>query len=279
MNFFNQLERKYRKYAINNLMYYIVILYAIGLIIQIYNPMIYFVFLSLDPQAILSGEIWRIITFLIYPPAFASMQFTDILFGVIALYLYYSLGNTLERVLGAFRFNVFFFTGVFAQVLASIITYLIVGYNIPMATGFLNFSIFLAFAMSFPNAQFLMFFVIPVKAKWLAIAQCVILVYSFFTGGFSTKVEIIVSLANIVLFAYLTGFMKQYGYKNQKRKQSFKNAVKQPKNPQGTRHKCAVCGRTEKDDPNLEFRYCSKCEGGYEYCQDHIYTHQHVKKQ
>ena len=66
-----------------------------------------------------------------------------------------------------------------------------------------------------------------------------------------------------------------------KRKQKFKSDMKtaQAEKIRLTHHKCAVCGRTEKDDPNLEFRYCSKCEGNLEYCMDHLYTHKHVTKE
>ncbi len=275
MSFFNQLEQKLQKYAIRNLMYYIVILYGIGLVIQLTNPMIYWTYLCLNPYMILHGQVWRIVTFLVYPPALGSSTFTSVFYGIIALFLYYSLGQTLERVWGAFRFNFFFFTGVILQVLADLVTYLVTGSNLAMTTGYLNFSIFLAFAIYFPDIQFLLFFVIPIKAKWLAVAECAVYVYSFVFGSLGTRLEIAISLANVLIFVLLTRNYRKYSPKEIRRKQAFKREVKMM--PQGrTRHRCAVCGRTEEDDPNLEFRYCSKCEGDYEYCQDHLYTHRHV---
>ncbi|MEW4414848.1 hypothetical protein [Clostridium sp. AN503] len=277
MKFFNDFERKYHKYAIPNLMYYIVILYGIGLVLQLVQPYLYWQYLCLDAKAILHGQIWRIVTFLIYPPAMGSWVFTSVFLGVIALFLYHNLGQTLENIWGPFRFNVFFFMGVLGQVIAALVAYLVFGERIAMTTGFLNFSIFLAFAIYFPDVQFLLFFVLPIKAKWLAVAECAVYLYSFVFGSLSTRVEIAISLANVIIFVLMTRNYKRYAPKEIKRRKDFKREVKIL--PQGkTRHRCAVCGRTEQDGDHLEFRYCSKCEGNYEYCQDHLYTHQHVTK-
>lgn len=278
MKFFNKLERKYSKYAIRNLMYYIIILYGMGLVLYLFDPMFYWQYLSLDAVAIMRGQIWRIVTFLVYPPAVGSMAFTSVLMGMIALMVYYNLGQTLERVWGSFRFNVFFFSGILGQVLASFLGYFIFGERLYITTGFLNFSIFLAFAICFPDIQFLLFYVLPIKAKWLAIAECAIYGYSFIMGSMSMRFEIIFSLLNVIVFLLMTRNYRKYNPKEIKRKQEFKKAVAPIKTAHGTRHKCAVCGRTEKDGDDLEFRYCSKCEGSYEYCQDHLYTHQHVTK-
>lgn len=282
MKFFYELERKYQKYAIRNLMYYIVILYGVGLVLYMAQPYFYWQYLSLDPAAILHGQIWRIVTFLVYPPAIGSMKMTSVFVGVIALFMYYSLGQTLENIWGAFRFNVFFFMGVIGQVLASLVVYLLLGERVFMTTGFLNFSIFLAFAIYFPDAQFLLFFVLPIKAKWLAVAECAVYLYSFVFGPLSTRLEIIMSLANVIIFILLTRnnnkSSRRYAPEKIMRQQNFKKEAAKIVTPGKARHRCAVCGRTELDDPNLEFRYCSKCEGDYEYCQDHLYTHKHVTK-
>lgn len=275
MKFFNDLERKYRRFAIPNLMYYITIMYALGLVLWMFNPSFYLQYLSLDASAIMRGQVWRLVTFLIFPPALGNMVFTQVFYGVIALFMYYSLGQTLERVWGSFRFNVFFFMGVLGQIVASLLGYLVFKESLFLTTGFLNFSIFLAFAIYFPDVEFLLFFVLPIKAKWLAIAECAVYLYSFMVGNTSTRWEIVISLANIIVFFFMTRNYKRYAPKEIKRKTNYQKAVKiRPAG--GTRHKCAVCGRTELDGDDLEFRYCSKCEGNYEYCQDHLYTHQHV---
>ncbi len=278
MKFFRKLEQKYGRYAISNLMYYIVILYGMGLVLNLFAPKFYWVYLSLDIGAILHGQIWRLVTFLIYPPALGTWVLGDIFFGILALFMYHSLGQTLERVWGSFRFNVFFFMGVIGQILAALVGYLVFHQSYYITTGFLNFSIFLAFAICFPDVQFLQFLVIPIKAKWLAVAETAVYAYSFIRGSASTRCEIILSLLNVLLFVAMTRNFQKYSPKEIKRKRKFQSQIKVM--PKGrTIHRCAVCGRTEQDDGNLEFRYCSKCAGGLEYCQDHLYTHQHVTEE
>ncbi len=279
MKFFMELEKKYSKYAIRNLMYYVTILYAVGLVVWLLDPMIYYNYLSLNVGMILRGQIWRLVTFLIYPPAFGSWSFTQIFYGLIALFLYYNLGQTLEYVWGSFRFNVFFFMGVLAQIIASFAGYFLLGQYWLLSTGFLNASLFFAFCIINPDAQFYLFFVLPVKAKWMAIAEAAVYLYDFFTGSVGVKVELVISMITIILYflitrkgTYSAPVMKTI-QRQHKQKQPAKIVI-----PGKTRHRCAVCGKTELDDPELEFRYCSRCEGNYEYCQDHLYTHQHVTK-
>jgi hypothetical protein len=282
MKFFYEFERKFNKYAIPNLMYYIVILYAVGLAVYVVNPMMYWTiyqnWLGIDGRAIVHGQLWRIVTFLIFPPSFGMFRFTTVFMGIIALFMYHSLGQTLENIWGSFRFNVFFFMGMLAQALAAVIGYLVFKQNWLLTTGFLNSSIFLAFAMYFPDAEFLLFFVLPVKAKWLAVAESAVYLYSFIFGSAADRCELVVSLANILLFFMMTRNYKRFAPKEVKRKYDFKREMK-IRPMMITRHRCAVCGRTELDGEELEFRYCTKCEGNYEYCQDHLYTHQHVKRE
>ena len=158
MNFLNKLEKKYRKYAIPNLMYYIVMLYGAGLVIQLFNPLVYWQFLSLDVGALMHGQIWRLVTFIIYPPTMGTFVFDSIFFGIISLFLYYSLGVTLERVWGAFRFNVFFLMGMVGEILAALVSYFVFHQNLYVTTGFLNFSLFLAFAICFPGCAVLLIY-------------------------------------------------------------------------------------------------------------------------
>lgn len=283
MKFFSKMERKFGKYAIRNLMYYIMIVYAVGIVIQMLNPMIYWGFLCLDPRAVLKGEIWRIVTFLIFPPmgsmapigSSAGTLLSDLIFNGIALSLYYSLGTNLERTWGAFRFNVYFFMGVIGHVLASLIGYAVFHQLMLLTTVYLNFSLFFAFAAVYPNLEFLLFMVLPVKAKVLAIFDGIFFLYGFIVGSAADRWAIVLSLANFLIFFVMTRNLNRVNPKEIKRKRDFQSKVKiMPKG--ASRHKCAVCGRTEADGENLEFRYCSKCAGGLEYCQDHLYTHRHV---
>ncbi len=271
MNFFRKIEQRFGRYAIRDLMNYIVAMYVVGMVLQYINPLFYYQWLSLDPAAILHGQIWRIVTFLIWPP------FGDLLSNAIMIYLYYSLGKTLERVWGSFRFNAYFFVGVLGHVLAALVLYLLFDMRVIMSTTYLNMSLLFAFAATFPDLQFMLYFIIPIKAKWIGLIYGFFAVMGMVTGTTADRVEIILSLLNFILFFLMTRDFRRINPKEIKRKQEFKAQVKMK--PQGrTHHRCAVCGRTEQDGEELEFRYCSKCEGSYEYCQDHLYTHQHVTK-
>lgn len=199
MTFYQKLERRFGKYAVPNLMKYICVIYVVGYLIQMFNPLLYFYYLDLDAEAILHGHIWRIITFIFYPPS------TSFLWMIVALFVYYSLGMTLERVWGTFKYNFFYFTGVILLVLAAILIYLVTGYSVQMYPTYMTFSIFLAYALTFPDTTFLLYFIIPIKAKWLAIAEVVLYLFYFVAlPGLGNKVAILVSLLNVALFFLLT---------------------------------------------------------------------------
>lgn len=285
MNWLDKLERKFGRYAIHNLMYYIIILYVAGLVLQLLSPSWYYQYLSLDVNAILHGQIWRIVTFIIQPPQ------TSYIFMVFALYLYYMLGRELERTWGAFRFNLYFFAGMFFHVLAAFAAYFITGISFPLGTWYLNMSLFLAFAAVYPDMQFYLFFMIPVKAKWLGLLDGLYFLYTIvqaflpaYGGGMfgfvyrSNAIAAAVSILNFVIFFLGSRNMRRFSPGQQRRRQQFQKKIR-PENhyANGAKHRCAVCGRTELDDPSLEFRYCSKCNGNFEYCQDHLFSHIHVR--
>ena len=199
MTFYQKLERRFGKYAVPNLMKYICVIYVVGYLIQMFNPLLYFYYLDLDAEAILHGHIWRIITFIFYPPS------TSFLWMIVALFVYYSLGMTLERDWGTFKYNFFYFTGVILLVLAASLSYLVTGYSVQLYPTYMTFSIFLAYALTFPETTFLLYFIIPIKAKWLAIAEVVLYLFYFVAlPGLGNKVAILVSLLNVALFFLLT---------------------------------------------------------------------------
>ena len=234
--------------------------------------------LTLEPVYILHGQIWRIISWVLIPPL--GNVFTT----VIMLLLYYSLGNALERTWGAFRYNVYIFSGILFTVLGAFLLNFIMGGN---AVGFgnyfntmyINMSIFLAIAVSYPNMELLLYFILPIKMKWMGIFYGIFILYDFIMGNMVIKVTIATSLLNFLVFFLSSRNMKPYMPKQQMRKRKFKKETSRPHMTYagGAKHRCAVCGRTELDDPTLEFRFCSKCNGNFEYCQDHLFTHEHVK--
>ncbi len=289
MNWLNKLERKLGKYAIPNLMYYIIILYAFGFVLGLFNPEFYYQYLSLDAAKILRGQVWRIFTFIIQPPN------TSIWFVIFTLYLYYMIGRQLEYVWGAFRFNVYFFTGVLLHVVATLLTYAITGVSLPLGTYYLNMSLFFAYAAIYPNQQFYLFMVLPIKVKYLAwldgayFAYAIVQAFLPAYGGHqifgviykASALAAFVSLLNFLIFFFSTRNMRRFAPKEVRRKHNYHKAVRAGRaiqtGPDGAKHRCVVCGRTELDDENLEFRYCSKCNGNYEYCQEHLFTHEHIK--
>ncbi|MDY6308455.1 MAG: hypothetical protein SPL71_10495 [Oribacterium sp.] len=202
LTFYQKLERKFGRYAVPDLMKYICVIYVVGYLIQAINPMFYFYYLDLDPEAILHGHIWRIFTFIFYPPS------RSLIWMIIAVFVYYSLGQTLERQWGTFAYNFFYFMGVLMLILAAIVVYLVTGYSLQLYPTFMSFSIFLAYALTFPEATFLFYFIIPIKAKYLAIFELVLyLVYfvqAIAMGDISNATAIILAILNVALFFYLT---------------------------------------------------------------------------
>lgn len=307
----SKFEKKFGKYAIPNLSLYLIIAYIIGYMIQILSPQVYG-FLMFDPYEIFHGQIWRLVTWILMPPETLGI------FTIIMLFLYYSLGRGLEQTWGTYRYNVYMFSGLIFTVVGALILYvvLLVLYSVNMlpvdiasemlssgmispgqffgwvigmcvSTYYINMSIFLAYAFTYPEEQLMLYFIIPVRIKWFGYLYVAYLVYdiikAFKTGsiviGIIITVLIFVSLLNFLIYIVFGKNRARFNPKQIKRRQQYKQSIKRAaptiKYENGARHKCAVCGRTELDDPNLTFRYCSKCSGNKEYCQDHLFTHEH----
>lgn len=284
MKFINKLERKFGRFGISNLTMYIIICYVLGYLLTYLNPQILYM-MNLEPALILRGQVWRLVTWVISPPDGGS----NVLFFMIAIFFfYYPIGNSLERAWGSFRYTLYVLSGLVFTVIGAFVLYFITGaveIGSVFSTFYISMSIFLAFATSFPDMQVLLMFVIPIKMKWMAIVYVAIIVYQMIEyvriGAWYMAIPIVASLLNFILFFFGTRDMHRYNPKEIRRKQEFRKAVSPTRvNPATggiSKHKCAICGRTELDDPNLEFRFCSKCNGNYEYCQDHLFTHTHVK--
>ena len=271
MNWLDKLERKFGRYAIRNLPLYIVMLYAIGAVLNIITRGGYYVYVALNPYLVLRGEVWRLLGFLIVPPN------ANIIFIIFVLMFYYSIGESLVQVWGAFRFNMYILLGVLATIIASFVVYFIYPSTmIFMDTFYLNLSMFLAYATIFPEMRVYLSGIVPVKVKWLAWVDVALLAYNFIVGNIGSKVAIAVSLLNFLLFYISSRNYKKVSPREIQRKRAYRKASSVASN-KPYRHKCAVCGKTELDDLNLEFRYCSKCNGNYEYCNEHLFTHEHVK--
>ena len=284
MNFLNKMERKYGRFAIKNLTLYIILTYVVGFVLTRFAPNTLGYFL-LEPYFILKGEVWRIISWILLPP----MAFN--IWSIIMLFFYYSIGRQLERAWGDFRYNVYIFGGILFIIIASFVLYFITGAKVPFvmygegfSTYYICLSLFFGYAMTCPDQVILLYFIIPIKMKWMALISLAYIIFDLVRGSALTRTEIIASLVNFFIFFGLTRGFKAMMPRIIKRPINRRPTTIRP--PQGSpiakagapRHKCAVCGKTELDGDDLEFRYCSKCEGDYEYCQDHLFTHEHIKK-
>ena len=290
MRFIDKLERKYGRYGIDNLTMYIIISYVLGYALMYINPSALSM-LSLNVTKILQGQVWRLITWIVYPPSTSS----PLWFVIAILFFYYPISASLEHTWGKFKFTLYILSGMIFTVIAAFILHFVMGGvldglgGIIFSTYYISLSIFLAYSLTYPDMTVLLMFVIPVKMKWMSIVYAALVIYDvaryFMNGAWFMALPIIASLLNFVIFFLGTRDFNRYNPKEIHRKNEFKRAVNGgsktvpfPGNSNAvTKHKCAVCGRTEKDDPNLEFRFCSKCNGNYEYCQDHLYTHIHKK--
>ena len=293
MNQHNGLRRKLEKYAIPNLTLYLIICYGIGYLMQYLVPAGY-QYLTLDPFLVLKGQVWRLVTWILIPP-----DSSNIFFVLITLYLYYSLGGLLERIWGTYKYNVYLFSGLLFTILGA---FVLCGYSVLMgaqptmytglyllnngsavyfgqfSTYYINMSIFLACAASIPDVQVLLMFIFPIKVKWLGIVYGIILLVNCIQGGIATWIVVIFSLLNFLVFFLRSKGKMHLSVGQIKRQQEFHQKMRSAGQTKGiTRHKCAICGRTELDGDDLEFRFCSKCNGNYEYCQYHLFTHEHVK--
>ena len=285
MKFIDKLERKFGRFGIPNLTIYMIVCYVIGYALMIVNPGI-LNWLSLEPAYILRGQVWRLVTWVLYPPSTSGVLW----FAIAVLFFYYPIGTSLERTIGTFKYTLYILSGVVFTILGAFILYFLLGGNVLVgnvfSTYYISLSTFLAYAMCYPDMQVLLMFIIPVKMKWMAIFYVVIVVYEMIqyimAGKWYLVIPIVASLLNFIIFYFGTKDFSRYNPKEIHRRNEFRRAME----PQGrmksgggavTKHKCAICGRTELDDPNLEFRFCSRCNGNYEYCQDHLFTHTHVK--
>ena len=234
-------------------------------------------FLSFHLGGLLRGEVWRLVTFPFVP------EYTSPFWLIVSLYFYYWIGSTLEREWGTARFTLYYLSGTVLTALGAVLASLVTGqYGLTVSgTQYVNLSMFLAFALLFPDMQVLLFFIIPVKMKCLAILDGALfalgVVSSLADGNWIGVILPLVALLNFLVFIWpeLRRLDDLRRHRHSAQSVNFRRAVRQQQRRQPYRHKCAVCGRTDADYPDLQFRYCSRCAGYHCYCQDHIFSHVH----
>ena len=289
MTYLKNLRRQFEVYCyknrdkgIANLMLYIALGTAVVYLMSemggnytLYN-ILYF-----DRELILQGQIWRLFS---YP---LTYRIDNLLLMAVSLFCYYSLGQAMESIWGTLRFNLFYLTGILMMDIYCMI------FGGRASVTYLNLSLFLSYATLFPNAQFLLFFIIPVKAWIFALFDLAIVLMDLVTYPFPYNLFSVISLANYFLFFgkdvlnvvpmnWRIRIGRIFGKQPQKKVKviQFDNRTyagnKTAAKPAYT-HRCTVCGRTDVSNPELEFRYCSRCKGYYCYCEDHINNHSHIQ--
>ena len=292
-NIRSQFERfcyRNRNKGIPNLMLYISLGTAVVYFMsQIAQNNVLYALLCFNRELILQGQVWRLIT---YPLTYGAGNPNMVLIA-ISMFCYYSLGRAMENTWGTFRFNLFYLTGVLMMDIYCLI------FGGQASVTYLNLSLFLAYATMYPDTHFLLFFIIPIKAWIFAVFDLLIVVLDLVTMPFPYNFFSVISLANYFLFfgkdvlnvipvSWRANVRRLFRKGKNKAANSqwpkvvpFPNAgsyeatVATPKAPYT--HRCTVCGRTDTSNPELEFRYCSRCKGYYCYCEEHIGSHSHIQ--
>ena len=262
--------------GIPNLMRYIVAANAVIYILSLFDRSgLLLQTLAMDPGAVLHGQIWRLVTYVLIPTSGSFWL-------IISLFFYYWLGETLERLWGSAKFTVYYVSGALLTSLATLLVYFIDGISMPVyGASYVNTALFMAYALTYPDAMVRIYFILPIKMKWLAILEAVLYAVNVVryaaAGLWGMALLPIVAMLNLFIF-FSPDFSRradQFQARHRSEAVQFRKAVKEQKRQRGYNHKCEVCGRTDTDFPDLQFRYCSKCTGYHCYCEEHIFNHVH----
>lgn len=277
---FERFCHNHTRFGLPNLMLYLIIgNAAMYLLNRMDTTGLLMQFLVFSPSLIFKGQLWRLFTFLFLPSS------DNILFFAISLYFYYFIGNTLESQWGTAKFSCYYLFSFLTTLIFGFVMYAI-GKPVFLTATYMNLSLFFAFAILFPETRVLLFFFIPIKIKWLALVSLAFYLYEIIVTSFPANLLPIIALLSCAVFCWselsqILGWTRAVASPGRvKHAIQLKVAAKQVRNEQsqrGYRHKCEVCGRTDTENPGLEFRYCSRCEGYHCFCLDHINCHEHFK--
>ncbi len=272
------------RFGIPNLMKYIVFGNVAVFLLDLFSQGTFSEIIAFYPSLILKGQIWRLVTFVFVPMNLGSIWF------IFSTMLYFFLGNTLEQQWGTARFSLFYLLGVVLNILVGFVLYFALGQPYALQSAnmyYVNMSMFFAFATLYPDTRFLVYFIIPIKVKWLAWLDAALFAFDigyYLSAGAPVLALLpVVGILNYLIFFWddLMGLLHRgrdrAAHRVNPQTINFKKAQKDVQSRKGYLHKCAVCGITDADDPNMEFRYCSKCNGYYCYCMDHINNHVHIQ--
>ena len=275
---------RHPRFGLSNLMLYIGVGQIFVWVLELLFPMVIF-WLPLYAPLVLRGQIWRLVTFVFIPNS------QNPFYLLIGCYFYFWIGQMLEREWGTAKFNLFYLCGVALTAVYGMVSGLLANYAFVFSSAniyYVNLSIFLIIATYYGEMQVLLFFVVPIKMKWMAIVDVVLVLVeaipSLRAGVWAVGLAFVPSIVNYFIFTWPFWSMKLGVVRRQADPQviNFKKAQRQiqkkAKETGGYLHKCAVCGVTDAIEPDMEFRYCSKCDGYYCYCADHINNHTHIRQ-
>ena len=283
--------QKHRRFGIPKLMVYIVFISALVYIVQLIDPsQVFRNMIEFNADRIIRRfEIWRLVTWVflsVSSGSAAGLIDFSIIFAALMLYFYFFVGTTLEREWGTPKFTVFYLSGVLLNIIFGFI--MRYGFMAPVSLSsfYLNLSMFFAFAVMYPDFKLMLFFIIPIKIKWMALLNAALFLYAIVSGIIGGHVLFallpIIALLNFIIICGedLFGYLRPLKARVSPRTINYKRAARQARREQegkAYRHKCAVCGKTDTDNPQMEFRYCSRCNGYHCFCLDHINNHEHFR--
>lgn len=262
MDLITRLEKRFGNWAIPHLALYLIGLQAIGVIMLLGGYAGEMELLLHGSSVMHRGQWWRMLSFLMLPSVNLSGRFF-MLWLFFSFYIFYLMSNALERQWGTFRFNLFILSGYLLTVMMAFINPGVVITN----TFFLG-CVFLAFATLFPNFELLLFFVFPVKVKWLGWLTAGLYLFVLAFSDMGSRLCVLASLVNYALF-FGKGFIGNV--RAARRRQAYESRVAET--AAQPMHVCSSCGSTDKTDPTMLFRYCSTC--GQCFCDQHISDHEH----
>jgi len=253
-----KLDHSFGHLAINNLILYIIGFMVIVYSLTLVNPS-YDYALMLIMSEVFKGQVWRLITYVFIPPPLG------VIFLFFALYFLYIIGSALEREWGSFRLNLFFLIGMICTTFIGIIFP-----RQAITGGYIILSLFLAFAALYPDFEVYIFFLIPIKVKYLGYLSWFSIIMTLGFAPWAMKCASIISVMNYLLFFWpsilANAKLMYHGWKPSP------YSSKRAKGEEAF-HKCTACKKTDRDDESLDFRVCSVC--GHEYCEQCIKGHSH----
>ena len=258
MKLLDRLERRFGRFAVPHVTVSLIFCQVLVYVIQSQPGMV--ADIGLVPRRVLEGQAWRLVSFLFQPPV------THPIFAFFFWYLFYLMGTALERTWGTFRYDVYLLIGYLATVAAAFVQL-----DSAASVGFLQGSVFLAFAWLYPDFQLMLFFLLPVKVKWLALLTWIGYLYAMVFGPWPVPLLVGASVCNFLLFFGRDVIGRMRGAHRRMTAQA--NRIKERDTP---RHVCRICGINNKTHPKMSFRYCSKCAGACCYCSEHLHDHEHV---